>query len=395
VIVGGRIANNLIANNGTTSGGWGIFIPPTISTLSNDHNLLHGNSADQFVPGAGTIAADPLLVGNADPRLTASSPAIDAADTNALRTLLTNMSLPAIDADGVRRFKGLQGNLPALADVGAFEYGDLGFVLTGYQYVQTNPLQNESLVGLSAVLAVGNGTPATGTGNSTDAAYIGFGEDHINGPLTLYDEISYTLVPDDGAYNVFVPGAGDGSYLHTSHSATNISGPTTYINDPYFNSHPERIVLAAHRIRGGNRFPCPFAVFYGFGEWFIEKISTQPSCAGDFPDSMTFDVYGQDRSLTAFTWTVGAGGTPATPIDHFLLNNEPCAHVSVTNGVGSAANSLNPHPFQVAYIGGYWNIVNLDHAPIPAGAVFDLLINEHATEVCTSDLIFSDGFEAH
>ena len=65
------------------------------------------------------------------------------------------------------------------------------------------------------------------------------------------------------------------------------------------------------------------------------------------------------------------------------------AHVSVNNGVPV----INPHPFRVAYKNGYWNIVNLDGAAIPTNATFNILIDEHATEVCVSDRIFADGFE--
>ena len=52
-------------------------------------------------------------------RLTMGSPAIDAADSTALTTLLANESIGQIDADGSRRFEGRR-----FADIGAFEFGD-------------------------------------------------------------------------------------------------------------------------------------------------------------------------------------------------------------------------------------------------------------------------------
>ena len=119
-----------------------LYINAADSTLSNDHNLVFGNGSNTYTPGAGTLTSDPQFVrGVFNPRLKQGSPAIDAADSAALNTLLTNLSVPQIDADGSRRFKGAS----SLADIGAFEYGDAALIesaTAGNAGLIDNPLLN-------------------------------------------------------------------------------------------------------------------------------------------------------------------------------------------------------------------------------------------------------------
>jgi hypothetical protein len=372
----GRLTNNLIADSADV----GVIIDVNSTAFTNNSNLLFANAVD-FNPygaqaGPNTVTSDPLFVRGIDnPRLSAQSPAVDAADTAALQSILASVSLPEIDADGLRRFKGN----PLRADIGAFEYGDNGVIAiasTTGSVIRDASLTNNA-----------NAFPLL-TQNKVPDGY----EAMATNPLAIavrYLSSYYSVVNDDGtapvsgsAYNAFIPAAGSGSMLQTS-SAASVVGFYTELDDPYINGHPERIVLANQR--EASLFDHPLGLTYLGQHWFIAQLDAQ---TGDpsFPLGVQFDIYAQDESVNAFNVTV-LTASPLVSIDHLLLNGEPCGRIYVSN------DKSDPHPIEVDYRGQNWTIVNADGAGIPAFSVFHVIVDEAATAACRYDHIFHDGFE--
>lgn len=373
--VTGRLTNNLVANSSSL----GFYIPPGLAaTLSNDHNLSYGNAGNQYTPGASTITTDPMLLRGAnDLRLNAGSPAIDAADSAALHILLANTGIPEIDADGLRRFKGPS----SIADIGAFENGDIAAVemITS---ANVGVINNTALNGISTALPqlVQNQNPDT----YFSSYYAGLvGLNYTSAHFGVINE-SGSLTPQSGTgYNVFVPAPGNGVFMHTS-SAANVAGFTTYTDNAYVNSHPERILLVTHR--STPLFNHPFGLVYGFGHWFLQQLDAH---SGDpnFASNVNFHIYAQDPSLNAFVWVVPAGPTiNYTEIDHLLLNGDSCGRIYVTN------SNLNAHPFEVDFYQNHWTITNVDGGAMAAGTQFYVVVDEAATTFCHYDHVFHSGF---
>ena len=201
--------------------------------------------------------------------------------------------------------------------------------------------------------------------------------------FSVIDEADASAPTAQSAYNVFVPAIGDGVFAHTSSSGGggNIVGLTTELTEAYVNGQGSRIVLATHL--SPPLFNYPFGVVFGFGNWYLVQLDV-PS--GTFPSGVTFAIYAQDPSLNAFVWTAPVDGV-STALDHVLLNGEPCGRVYATNG------NENPHPIDVKYVANRWTIVNVDGGTIPAGAQFQVVVDEAATEFCRYDHIFHDGYE--
>jgi len=370
--ISGRLSGNLFAYNAT------LAIHQQSSTLTEDHSLFFSNGGPAPVLGPGSMIADPKFArGIGDMRLSAGSPAIDAADSAALTTLLANESIGQIDADGSRRLKGAT----SLADIGAFEFGD-GRLIEFATAANSGVIDNSLLNGNSAALPqlVQDFNPDTYAAAAYDPGMTAL----------LYDGSHFDVIDEDGttptansAYNVFAPASGTGTFLHTS-SPANVYGFTTLVDNAYLNGQGGRIVLATHRATAGTLFNHPLGIVFGFGHWFITQLDGQSGV--DFASGLGFDIYAQDPSLNAFVWTAPAAGT-STAIDHLLLNDEPCGRVYVTNG------NLNPHPIGVKYAQNRWTIVNLDLGSMPQGAEFQVVVDEAATQFCRYDHLFHNGFD--
>lgn len=369
--IGGRMSGNLLAYNITQA------IHLQSAVLPEDHTLFYANGGPAPTLGAGSMVADPKFRrGVADLRLSAGSPAIDAADSTALATLLTDVSIPQIDADGLRRFKGAS----SLADIGAFEYGDSALIASV-------TAANGGLIDSTALNGSSGARPQLTQDLNPDsyaapAYHAGMTGMYYNGSRFGIAAESNGGTPTAGsAYNVFAPAPGNGVLLHTS-AAGNVSGFTTEIDDAYLNGQQNRIVLATHR--AAPLFNHPFGLYYGFGHWFIIQLDAQTGDP-DFPAGVDFHLYAQDPSLNAFAMTAPASATSVV-IDHPLLNDEPCGRVYVTDG------NLDPHPIEVRFEQDRWRIANVDGSTIPAGANFDVVVDEAATGFCRYDHIFHDGF---
>lgn len=361
----GRLTNNVLAGNQ--------YCYATVGpSFTNDHNLIFGNCSQGggMIPGAGTINADPqFLHEKANARLSATSPAINAGNSADLRSLLASAGIPEIDADGSRRFKGI-GNV---VDIGAFEFGDVGIV------AQTPTLDDPALNHNPNVqpILMQNGAP--------DGIPIPYSP-QLTG--IAFDGTRYNVVGGDGAaaagaYNAFVPAAGDGSFAYMSSSA-DIIDFETQIDNSYINGHPNRLVMAT--LREPPPFNHPFSTVYLFGAWFVLQTDASGSDP-PFPTGVSFDIYAQDASFTMFDWIASGGEGNFASIHHPLLDAEPCARVYATG-----ADALYPYPTVVTY-DGLWNIAGQSGDTIPAGTTFHIFIDEAATDECRYDHIFRDGFD--
>lgn len=109
---GGTVANNIVS--GMTSTGIALFQPTlTSGVVDNDHNLTFDVGFNNFMPGPGTLSADPLFVGAGDYRLSDPSPARNSGNDTRVPVDLTT------DLEGNPRIFG------GRVDMGAYESASL------------------------------------------------------------------------------------------------------------------------------------------------------------------------------------------------------------------------------------------------------------------------------
>ncbi|MBL0164671.1 MAG: hypothetical protein IPP82_13760 [Xanthomonadales bacterium] len=384
--IDGLVWNNLIVAN------YGLQLNvPLASGVTNDYNLINAphNTVGGFALGANTLLTPAKLVSSGIPRLTATSPAIGAADLATLGFGLLFNGLPVLDADGLRRLKGPGSHAP---DIGAYEYGDLGFMhtasATSSSYITSivNPVTD----GNNALDIFA--TPNFNAGGAGPNVIYNqpFGSWYSAGHWTLFGENTAANVPANTHFNVFVPALGDGRLRHVA-TAANSSGWTTTLDDSSLNDKPDRIVLVNQNYTAGPKYnPHPIGVLYfafgGPGTWSIINLD-QLSSGGDMPVGAGFSVYSQAPSPNAFRATQSSSSS-GLKLDHPLLNNTPCAQIAVTRLFGAQPAAGN---FDVYYFGSSWYIWSYG-GQISAGDQFNVVINPAQVELC-SDVIFANGFE--
>ena len=384
--VDGLVWNNLIVANYGLS-----FNQPLAASVTNDYNLINAthNTNGGFALGANTIFSAAKLVSSGIPRLSATSPAIGAADLTTLGFGLIFNGLPVLDADGLRRLKGPGSSAP---DIGAYEYGDLGFMHTA------SATSSSHITSIFNPVTDGNNTldifatPNFNAGGAGPAVAYNqpFGSWYSGARWTLFGENTAVNVPANTHFNVFVPALGDGRFRHTATSANTDSWSTT-LDDSSLNDLPDRIVLVNQNFTAGPQYnPHPVGVLYfafgGPGKWFVINLD-QLASGGDIPLGAGFSIYAQAPSPNAFRATQSSSAL-SLKLDHPLLNNTPCAQVAVTRNFGSNPVAGN---FDVYYAAPYWYIWSYG-APMTAGDQFNVVVNPGQVELC-SDVIFADGFQ--
>lgn len=379
--ISGIVKNNLIAGQRGLA-----FTPDITSSLSNDYNLL--NVATNFTaPGPNTVTADARLVSLTTPRLRAGSPAISAADSGTLGFGIIFNGLPTNDADGLRRFKGADGD----ADIGAYEYGDRSLT---HIATAANTSTYITRIDDSVLDGVADANPiatpnwnASGIGVSNDNA---FGIYYFGGKWRLFNEDTTSVIPASTAYNVFAPAPGAGSFRHVS-SATNTTGFATLLDNSSVNNLPDRIILVTQNWSAGSSIynAHPIGLDYdtsSSGVWRI--VNVDQVSGGTMPIGAGFDVYAQQPSPNAFR-VAAQSATSTIVLDHPLLNGTPCARVHATRLLGGAAV---PRNFDVFYVtaSSRWNIFS--YAPMQIGTQFNVLVDPAQVLGCT-DRIFAYGFQ--
>ncbi len=387
--IDGVVSSNLIAG-----AEYGLFLNPLAADMAahNDYNLINATHATNggFTLGSHTITAPAKLVSAGIPRLTSSSPGVDGGDTATAGFGLIFAGMPPLDADGLRRFQGAAAGVDV--DIGAYEYGDLGFMhnVSASSSSHVTWIYNPVTDGDSSLdLFATPNFNAGGMGSNVSNNHA-FGSWYASGHWTLFNEDTTVDMLANAHFNVFVPGKGSGVFRHVA-SAGNTSGWSTTLDDSSVNDKSDRIVLVNQNYTAGGQYNNhPVGVFYfafgGSGSWSIINLD-QLNSGGDMPVGAGFSVYAQQPSPNAFRVTQSTTSTGLT-LDHPLLNDTPCAQVAVTRMLGSNPVSGN---FDVYYAGGRWLIFSYGGA-IEAGDQFNVVVNPRQVELC-SDVIFADGFE--
>jgi hypothetical protein len=384
----GTVRNNLVAFNDN-----GLYLNDGAGTgdgVSDGYNLVFGNNIDSIGPGPGTVTSDPRLESVAYPRLSAGSPAIDAADTVYAQLLLGLNGLPQVDLDGMRRTIG-GGSLGV--DIGAYEFGDESLVASkasagGNNFGMIHPALNLRPT-VRPVL-----TKNFSQNGVMDPFAIGT---WYSGAFWSAFNQGLETMPAGTAMNVFVPGVGGAfgaSYAHVA-TAANTSGHVTTLDQTFLNGAADAVVQVTSNwnASGSNIYNNHHIAAGSFGSgpnsWFIlnQDFASMPENAG-------FNVYAQDPSPNAYVHTVADHNRilvalNASVLDHPLLNGVPCAQVHLTQKLGS----VNDHPYDVYYQAGSWTIYNQDEAELPLGSEFYVLVNPRQVFECT-DVIFEDGFQS-
>ncbi len=387
VTVSGAIERNILANLLTA----GITRTFSAGSLTDSRNLFYRNGSPSTGINANSINADPMFVRpNDDLRVRAGSPAIDVENPTAFATFLDTRGVPALDADGLRRFKRATA-ASVMLDVGAYEFGD-DTVLQLVDNSQPAP-DSLSIIDHVSLNNIATAYPqVTANWNPDGGAGI-----YNNHPVSVsYSVGDWYLRDEDLAaftngsrFNVWVPVDGPGKYRHTL-SAGNTSGTATTLTQSGLNNHPEAIVLVARDSFDGTvtaDFTSPFGVRYIAPNWQVVNLAgTSMTTFGGF------HVYFQPPSANAFRHVTSAGNNSGNHsfIDHPLLDGNPCARLQVTRSADGAANA---HSIGVYYATGVgqWAIFNQDLAAMPVNAQFHVVVDPRYVE-CASG-VFANGFE--
>ena len=393
--VSGLVANNLVAFNNLE----GFRIDAVYTGVSNSNNLVFGNSSNSFVPGAGTLISDPLLLTRGYPRPTDLSPAINSGSNSAV----AGIGLDLFDVDGQPRV------MLATVDIGAYE---AGFGITGVH--ETNPGNLDPVPTDSTFLTSLEGTAldpsaklvvtALHTSGASFALTQNVGmwlPGGIGGlPLSIYYE-SMANMSSGLRFAATVPGFGLAGFTHLT-SAGNDSAQFTRLANAALDNHPDAIAVATHNfLTSGPFHDYAIGLEYSGSNWYLRN----EDFSADMLAGRNFNVVVApaltENALRVFT-TVSATEIPLT---HPLLDGNACAApiVGRVNRPG-LPEVFNPVAFSLDYRAGNagspgrWFIdaeSNGLGSPFPAGAAFNVIIDGAQANRCRADdVIFYDGFEA-
>jgi hypothetical protein len=131
-----------------------------------------------------------------------------------------------------------------------------------------NPLTNSNPDAI--VFVTPNWNPG-GVGGTYDDDPIGVY--YHAGKWAIFNQDGVTNMPLDASFNVFVPPAGAGVFVHTA-TAGNSAGDFTKIDNPLTNGNPNAIVFVTPNYNPGGACPCmhnnhPIGVYYNGSQWAI------------------------------------------------------------------------------------------------------------------------------
>jgi hypothetical protein len=399
-----NILNNIIVNSnemyhGPSSGASNIV-------TSGGNNIFYNTGSNL---GLSLISSDI----NSDPKfiktginyaLQASSPAIDNSSIFGAESIYQGGWLsgsPRIDADGLRRYKGI------LIDSGAFEWGDRHIF-----HKVNSPLDNGTFIADTSLNADANAMPiVTSVWNYENLP--GIYHDHPIGVLrfnaiwgVVNEDISNMLINEK--FHIFYPyGVTDsgsllnGLYQWTKDATTNTGFD---LGSPLLDNNTQSAVFASNFWDGNNSpvyNPHSLEVGYKFtnNKWFLAN-----SDGINMPTNSKFFTYNQDYSRNVFNLKVTTANTQGnvTVIDHPLLNGNPCALPTVTQvapfGLLGPVFGNNPHHIGIFYSSlGKWAIFNQDlvafDTTILGAPSFNVLVDPQQVYECNTKILFADGFE--
>ena len=186
-------------------------------------------------------------------------------------------------------------------------------------------------------------------------------------------------MPVGAAFNVIIPTAGAGVFVHTA-IVGNIGANVTYIDNALTNGNPNAIVVVTPNYDPGGTCGCvynnhPIGVYYDGpnNKW---AIFNQDAAA--MPVNAAFNVAVLTAGAGVFVHTATTGNRTGdyTTIDNALTNDHPNAIVFVTPNwnPGGIGGTYDDHNIGVWYTGSKWAIFNQDLTAIPVDAAFNVLV---------------------
>jgi len=204
----------------------------------------------------------------------------------------------------------------------------------------------------------------------------------------IFNQDGVTAIPVGAAFNVIIPTAGAGVFVHTA-TVGNRAGDYTMITNSLTDGNPNAIVAVTPNWNpggggSGTYNNHPTGVFYDGSKWAI--FNQDGTTAIPVNASFNVSVLTAGAGVFIHTATVGNNAGDYTKIDNPLTNNHPNAIVFVTpnwDPGGGVSGTYNNHPIGVFYgaTAGQWTIFNQDLAPIPLGAAFNVLVLVPASDI--------------
>lgn len=217
----------------------------------------------------------------------------------------------------------------------------------------------------------------TSSARSTTSPGITMPETTSIGPITIEKTTPEKTTPEKPAPKNTAPKGA--TFVHRS-TKGNTSANSTFLDNPLTNDNPNAVLLVT-QVSGSKgsdeEYTHEIGVWYYArgGKWAIYNQDHAPMPAGE-----VFNVIVLKGSGNAIhRATSGNTNGDTTYIDDNLTNDAPNAIVSVTQNwnPGGGPGVYNDHPIAVHYDKGrkQWAISNLDRAPIPKGASFNLAVS--------------------
>jgi hypothetical protein len=212
-----------------------------------------------------------------------------------------------------------------------------------------------------------------GGGGTYNPRHIGIY--YFDSKMRIFNQNSAPM-PANAAFNVFVPTADTGAFVHRA-AAGNITGNNTTIDNPLTNGKPFATLFATANYNpngaGGTYNDHPIGVYYFDGKW---RVFNQDFAA--MPANAAFNILAPEPGVNVFVHKATAANTVgnASRLDHPLTNGNPNALLLVTPNwnPGGAGGTYNNHPVGVYYIAGGWNLTNQDGGAIEPNASFNIMV---------------------
>ncbi len=216
-----------------------------------------------------------------------------------------------------------------------------------------------------------NWNPSGGSGVYNNSA---IGVWYTGSNWAIFDQ-DLSPIPEGADFNVFIPFAGSGSFVHTA-DVSNINLNWTVIDNPALNGDPNAVFIVTQNWNpsGGSGVynNSSIGVWYTGSNWAIFNQDLSP-----MPEGADFNILipsGSDKFV--HTAEVSNINSNWTAIDNPALNGEPDGIFFVTQNWSPVGGGgiYNNSPFGVWYTGSNWAIFNQDFISMPEGAAFNIYL---------------------
>jgi hypothetical protein len=232
-------------------------------------------------------------------------------------------------------------------------------------------------VGATAAMVVGGQFERFGTGSGQNGAFEG-NQLETTGPDGGSEGAGVKPSKDS---TIPIDAADKASFVHKA-DQENSRGDYTYISEPSINGNVDAIVIVSISSTS-DRESTPSASYgHNIGVWYepaADRWAIFNQDRAPVPAGSAFDVVVPQAS-TGFVHDAGLLNTAGnyTYIDDRLTNDKPDIELAVTQNwnPGGSGGVYNNHPIGTLYDPKVkkWAIYNLDGAPIPKGASFNVAV---------------------